>query len=130
MKKFIDRLLLIFIPYFLVTACAIKIIPPEQQYRSFSISAPFQKTYKAIKPALMKNGYKILTRDITVGLVKAKKINRNKYLEIMVKPKSNQKSFVNIQLIVEKNGRRLGVSKKSMTEIETILDNIKTIVTS
>ena len=120
---------MIFILFFSVVDCAIKMVPPEQQYSSISIFAPFQETYKAVKPALMKNGYKILARDITVGLVKAKKINRNKFLEIIVKPKSEQESFVNIQLIVEKNGRRLGVSEKTMAEIETILDDIKTIVT-
>jgi len=129
MKRIIARIILIFILFFSVVDCAIKMVPPEQQYSSISIFAPFQETYKAVKPALMKNGYKILARDITVGLVKAKKINRNKFLEIIVKPKSEQESFVNIQLIVEKNGRRLGVSEKTMAEIETILDDIKTIVT-
>ena len=117
--------LMIVILMFTVFSCMPKVIPPPDQQRSILVNVQAEDAYRAVKPALMKNGYQITGRDITVGLTKAKKINHNKHLIITVKSKPPEGTVVKIKLIVRKNGKPISVPEKTMTEVDTILQQIK-----
>lgn len=109
----------------LTCSCAPQLIPPREQHRMTIIEAPPRMIFRAVKPALMKNGYEIIHRDITTGLVKAHKIGMNRHLVIRVRKKGPNASTVKINVIAKKNGRVLSVPEKTMLEVEAILNELK-----
>lgn len=111
-----------------VISCALQMIPIRKQYRTRLIVAPYEITFPAVKSALMKNGYEIIGMDFQMGQIEAKKIRNNKYLKISVNPEKRKGVIVKINLSVWKNGNRLSVSERTMTELDTILEDINGIV--
>ena len=115
----------------LAVSCALKTIPPEQQYRQAIIAAPFSETYKLIRPCLIKFNYTIVDMDITVGAIKAvSKRNKDKFLMVTVSAADSDKSNVKLKLDVRKHSmtgeyKRVPVPEKYMQELDGILDEIK-----
>ena len=122
MKKRISSIWFIL---FFILSCSPKLIPPQEQYRDRVINAQVNATFRAVEPSLMKTGYAIVERDISTGMIKAKKINGDKILVISVRNHPAGGSHVKIKLIVRKKGRLLRVPEKAMHEIDMILDEIR-----
>ena len=124
MKK---TVLWVFVLLLFAVSCAPKLIPPQDQHRMMRVDKSVNDVYRAVKPSLLKNGYAITERDITTGVVKARKINGEKMLIISVKRHPDGGTFVKMRLIVKKNGRPLRVPEKTMLELEKILQDMKAI---
>jgi hypothetical protein len=122
------RYLLVLILALFAVSCSLQMIPIRKQYRTRLIAAPYESTFLAVKSALMKNGYKIVAMDFQMGQIEAKKIRKNKYLRASINPKKRKGVLVKINLEVWKNGRRLDVSERTMAELDSILEEINTIV--
>ncbi len=112
-------------------ACSmIKAIPPEQQFRSAVMPTPMKKTYKLIRPCLIKNNYYIDKMDISAGTVKAiSRRNRLKYLYVTVSHSGNTQSVVKLKLDVRKRSmtgeyKRIPVPPNIMQELDNILSDI------
>lgn len=129
--KTITKIALLGVILFLAASCALKTIPPEQQYRQATIAAPFSETYKLIRPCLIKFNYNIVNMDITVGAVKAvSKRNKNKFLMVTVSAVDSDSSTVKLKLDVRKHSmtgeyKRVPVPEKYMQELDGILNEIK-----
>ena len=124
MKK---TVLCVLILFFFTISCAPKLVPPQDQHRMAKVEAPVNVVYRAVKLSLVKHGYAIVDRDITVGLTKARKINGKKLVVVSVRNHHEGGAFVKIRLIAGKKGRPANVPEKTMSELENILQDIETI---
>lgn len=129
--KIVIKAVLFGLALFLTASCALKTIPPEQQYRQATMPAPFSETYKLIRPCLIKFNYNIVNMDITVGTIQAvSKRNHNKYLTVTVSEADSATSNVKLKLDVRKQSmtgeyKRVPVPEKYMQELDDILNEIK-----